>query len=48
MRPSILIADDHRLFAEGISSLLSSSYEVVGVATMAANLQNWPDAISPI
>jgi len=33
MRPSILIADDHRLFAEGISSLLSASYEVVGIAT---------------
>ena len=33
MRPSILIADDHRLFAEGISSLLSSCYEVVGIAT---------------
>jgi two-component system response regulator NreC len=33
MRPTILIADDHRLFAEGVCSLLSSSYEVVGMAT---------------
>ncbi len=32
MRPSILIADDHRVFAESLSSMLGSAYETVGIA----------------
>lgn len=32
MRPSILIADDHQLFAEGLRSMLSESYDIVGIA----------------
>jgi len=30
MRPTILIADDHQLFAESLRSLLSPTYDVVG------------------
>src|SRR5262245_25901592 len=32
-KPRILIADDHALMAEGLSSLLSEEYEVVGIAS---------------
>ena len=32
MRPTVLIADDHQLFAEGLRSMLSPSYEIVGIA----------------
>jgi DNA-binding NarL/FixJ family response regulator len=38
MRPSVLIADDHRLFAEGLRSMLSSSYEIVGIASNGRDL----------
>jgi len=38
MRPSILIADDHQLFAEALSSLLKPSYDVVGVASNGREL----------
>jgi DNA-binding NarL/FixJ family response regulator len=33
MRPTILIADDHRLYADALRSMLSPAYEVVGIAT---------------
>lgn len=32
MRFRILVADDHRIFAEGLKSLLSDHYEVLGIA----------------
>lgn len=32
MRFRILLADDHRIFAEGLKSLLSDHYEVLGIA----------------
>ena len=38
MRPSILIADDHRMFAESLRSLLSSSYDTVGIASNGREL----------
>jgi two-component system response regulator NreC len=38
MRPTILIADDHRLFAEGLRSMLSPSYEIVGVVSNGREL----------
>ena len=38
MRPSILIADDHRLFAESLRSMLSSSYDTVGIASNGREL----------
>jgi DNA-binding NarL/FixJ family response regulator len=33
LRPSVLIADDHRLYAEAVRSLLSPAYDVVDIAT---------------
>src|ERR1700691_4125376 len=38
MRTSILIADDHQLFAEGLRSMLSPSYDVVGIAANGREL----------
>ncbi len=38
MRPSILLADDHRLYAEALSSLLSPAYETVGIASNRVEL----------
>ena len=38
MRPTLLIADDHQLFAESLRSLLSPSYDVVGIATNGREL----------
>ncbi len=38
MRPSILIADDHQMFAEAIRSLLSPTYDVVGIASNGREL----------
>ena len=31
-RPRILLADDHRMVAQGLQSLLSESFELVGTA----------------
>jgi DNA-binding NarL/FixJ family response regulator len=36
--PSIVIADDHQLFAESLRSLLSPAYEVLGIATNGREL----------
>jgi DNA-binding NarL/FixJ family response regulator len=49
-RPSILLADDHRIVAEGLASILKSSYDLVGVATDGQQLveaarKHRPDAI---
>jgi DNA-binding NarL/FixJ family response regulator len=38
MRPSVLIADDHQMFAEAIRSLLSPTYDVVGIASNGREL----------
>jgi len=38
MRPTLLIADDHQLFAESLRSLLSPSYDIVGIATNGREL----------
>ncbi len=38
MRPTLLIADDHQLFAESLRSLLSPTYDVVGIATNGREL----------
>ncbi len=32
MRPTLLIADDHQLFAESLRALLEPSYDIVGIA----------------
>jgi DNA-binding NarL/FixJ family response regulator len=38
MKPTVLIADDHQLFAESLRSLLSPTYDVVGIATNGREL----------
>jgi DNA-binding NarL/FixJ family response regulator len=38
MRPRVLIADDHQLFAESLRSLLSPSHDIVGIATNGREL----------
>jgi DNA-binding NarL/FixJ family response regulator len=38
MRPTLLIADDHRLFVESLKSLLTTSYETVGIASNGREL----------
>jgi DNA-binding NarL/FixJ family response regulator len=38
MRPSILIADDHRLYAEALCAIVSPAYETVAVATNGRQL----------
>ncbi len=30
-RPRLLLADDHRIFAEGLASLLGQDYDIVGI-----------------
>lgn len=40
VRAKVLIADDHRVFADGLCSLLSSSYEIVGIASDGRQLIN--------
>jgi DNA-binding NarL/FixJ family response regulator len=49
-KPRILIADDHRILAEGLRSLLEPEFEVVGVAAdgrelVAAAEKHQPDVI---
>ncbi len=38
MRTTILIADDHRLYAEALRSMLGPAYETVGIATNGEKL----------
>jgi DNA-binding NarL/FixJ family response regulator len=38
MRPTVLIADDHQLFAEGLRSMLSPAYDIVGIASNGREL----------
>jgi DNA-binding NarL/FixJ family response regulator len=49
-KPRVLLADDHRILAEGLRGLLEPEFEVVGVATdgrelVAAAKEHRPDAI---
>jgi DNA-binding NarL/FixJ family response regulator len=50
MRARLILADDHRLFSEGISRLLEEAYELVGIACDGGELiakvqQDPPDAV---
>jgi DNA-binding NarL/FixJ family response regulator len=50
LRPRVLLADDHRMVAEGLKSLLAQDFELVGVvedgrALVASALQLRPDVI---
>ena len=38
MRPTILIADGHRLYADALSAMLSPAYDIVGIATNGREL----------
>lgn len=49
-KPRVLIADDHRIFAEGLRGLLETKFEVVGVVSdgqelVAAALKLQPDVV---
>ena len=49
-KPRVIIADDHRMFAEGIRRLLDENYEVVeivedGLALIEAVKQRKPDLV---
>src|SRR5262245_20907315 len=49
-RPRVLLADDHRMVAEGLKSLLSAEFELVGVvedgrALIEAARKTKPDVI---
>jgi DNA-binding NarL/FixJ family response regulator len=49
-RPRLLLADDHRIVAEGLKSLLAPEFELVGVvedglALIDAAKRLWPDVI---
>src|SRR5215831_12093870 len=49
-RPRVLLADDHRILAEGLRGLLEPEFEVVGVVAdgrelVAAARQHSPDVI---
>jgi DNA-binding NarL/FixJ family response regulator len=38
MRTTILIADDHRLYADALSAMLSPAYDIVGIGTNGREL----------
>jgi len=38
MRPTVLIADGHRLYADALSAMLSPTYEIVGIGTNGREL----------
>ncbi|MEO8125175.1 MAG: response regulator, partial [Burkholderiales bacterium] len=49
-RPRVLLADDHRMFADGVRSLLADEFELVGIvedglALVEAALRLRPDVI---
>ncbi len=47
MRPSVLIADDHQMFAEALRSLLSPTCDVVGIASNGRELTTMAEAHKP-
>jgi DNA-binding NarL/FixJ family response regulator len=47
MRPTLLIADDHQLFAESLRSMLSPTYEVVGIAANGKELTEFALKLKP-
>ncbi len=47
MRPSVLIADDHRLYADALSSMLSAAYDVVDIATDGEQLTSFATRYHP-
>ena len=47
MRPTLLIADDHQLFAESLRSLLAADYDVVGIAANGRELTELAQKLKP-
>jgi DNA-binding NarL/FixJ family response regulator len=47
MRPTLLIADDHQLFAESLRSLLGPTYDVVGIASNGKELVELATKLKP-
>lgn len=47
MRPTLLIADDHQIFAESLRSLLSPIYDVVGIAANGKQLTDLATKLKP-
>jgi DNA-binding NarL/FixJ family response regulator len=47
VRTKILIADDHRIFAEALCKLLSASHEVIGMAENGRELVNLARELNP-
>lgn len=47
MRNRILIADDHRVLAEALSTLLSASYDVIGIAANGRELITLARELNP-
>ena len=47
MRPTLLIADDHQLFAESLRSFLSPTYDVVGIAANGRELTELAVRLKP-
>ena len=47
MRPTLLIADDHQLFAESLRSMLSPTYDVVGIAANGKELTELAVKLKP-
>jgi DNA-binding NarL/FixJ family response regulator len=46
-RPRIVLADDHRVFAEGLKSLLDAEFDVVGIAEDGQALLDIVDDLAP-
>lgn len=46
-RPRVLIADDHRIVAEGLRSLLEEDYDLVGIATNGRDLVDMARTLHP-
>ena len=46
-RPRILLADDHRMVAQGLQSLLSESFELVGTAADGREMVELTRALQP-
>lgn len=47
MGPTVLIADDHRMFAESLRCLLEGSFDVVGIATNGRELSDLAMELKP-
>jgi DNA-binding NarL/FixJ family response regulator len=47
MRPTLLIADDHQLFAESLRTMLSPTYDVVGIAANGKELTELAVKLKP-